>query len=57
MRRVYDLGHTFATFALRARISTFDPSRYMGASLTIATARLHKRSIRDRGRRLVWQLE
>src|SRR5438093_3758156 len=34
-RRVYDLRHTFATFALRAAISTFDLSRYMGASLTI----------------------
>jgi hypothetical protein len=27
------LRHTFATFALRAGISTFDLSRYMGASL------------------------
>jgi hypothetical protein len=35
MRRVYDLRHTFATFALRAGISTFDLSRYMGASLTM----------------------
>jgi integrase len=34
LRRVYDLRHTFATFALRAGISTFDLSRYMGASLT-----------------------
>ena len=33
LRRVYDLRHTFATFALRAGISTFDLSRYMGASL------------------------
>jgi integrase len=33
LRRVYDLRHTFATFALRAGISTFDPSRYMGTSL------------------------
>ncbi len=31
LRRVYDLRHTFASFALRARISTFDLSRYMGA--------------------------
>jgi hypothetical protein len=35
LRRIYDLGHTFATFALRAGISTFDLSRYMGASLTM----------------------
>jgi hypothetical protein len=35
LRRVYDLRHTFATFALRAGISTFDPSCYMGASLTM----------------------
>jgi len=34
-RRVYDLRHTFATFALRAGMSTFDLSRYMGASLTM----------------------
>jgi hypothetical protein len=33
--RIYDLRHTFATFALRAGISTFDLSRYMGASLTM----------------------
>jgi integrase len=35
LRRVYDLRHTFATFALRAGISTFDLSRYIGASLTM----------------------
>ncbi|HLJ03088.1 MAG TPA: site-specific integrase, partial [Solirubrobacteraceae bacterium] len=35
IRRVYDLRHTFATFALRAGITTFDLSRYMGASLTM----------------------
>jgi integrase len=35
IRRIYDLRHTFATFALRAGISTFDLSRYMGASLTV----------------------
>jgi integrase len=29
-RRIYDLRHTFATFALRAGISTFELSRYMG---------------------------
>jgi integrase len=35
LRRPYDLHHTFATFALRAGISTFDLSRFMGASLTM----------------------
>jgi hypothetical protein len=35
LRRIYDLRHTFATFALRAGISTLDLSRYMGASLTM----------------------
>ncbi len=35
LRRVYDLRHTFATFALRDGILTFDLSRYMGASLTM----------------------
>ncbi len=34
-RRPYDLRHTFATFALRAGISTFDLSRFMGASLAM----------------------
>jgi integrase len=34
-RRIYDLRHTFATFALRAGISTFELSPYMGASLTM----------------------
>jgi integrase len=34
-RRVYDLRHTFATFALRAGVSTFDLSRYMGTSLAM----------------------
>jgi hypothetical protein len=35
LRRVYDLRHTLATFALRAGISTFDLSRYMGTSLAM----------------------
>ena len=35
LRRVYDLRHTFATFALRAGMSTFDLSRYMGTSLAM----------------------
>jgi integrase len=35
LSRIYDLRHTFATFALGAGISTFDLSRYMGASLTM----------------------
>jgi integrase len=35
LRRVYDLRHTFAAFALRAGISTFDLSRYMGTSLAM----------------------
>jgi len=35
LRRVYDLRHTFATFALRAGISTLDLSRYMGTSLAM----------------------
>ena len=34
-RRVYDLRHSFATFALRAGVSTFELSRYMGTSLTM----------------------
>jgi hypothetical protein len=34
-RRIYDLRHTFAPVAHRAGISTFDRSRYMGASLTM----------------------
>jgi site-specific recombinase XerC len=35
IRRPYDLRHTYATFALRAGISTFDLSRFMGASLAM----------------------
>ncbi len=35
LRRIYDLRHTSATFALRAELSTFDLSRYMGSSLTM----------------------
>jgi hypothetical protein len=35
IRRIHDLRHSFATFALRAGIATFDLSRYMGASLTM----------------------
>src|SRR6266540_7446360 len=38
-RRIYDLRHTFATFALRAGISTFNLSRSMAASLTIIDRR------------------
>ena len=38
IRRVYDLRHTFATFSLRAGLSTFDLSRYMGTSLVNTTA-------------------
>jgi integrase len=33
LRRPYDLRHTYATFALRAGVSIFDLSRFMGASL------------------------
>jgi integrase len=32
-RRLYDLRHTFATFALHAGIGAFELSRYMGTSL------------------------
>jgi hypothetical protein len=36
LRRIYDLRHTFATFrAPCPGISTFELSRYMGASLTM----------------------
>lgn len=35
--RVYDLRHTFATFALRAGLGTFELSRYMGTSLIPST--------------------
>ena len=35
LRRIYDLQHTFSTFTLRAGISTFELSRYMGGSLTM----------------------
>lgn len=35
LRRIYDLRHTFATFALRAGVPIFELSRYMGASLAM----------------------
>jgi integrase len=35
IRRPYDLRHTYATFALRAGISIFDLSRFIGASLAM----------------------
>src|SRR4029453_7726527 len=35
IRRPYELPHTYATFALRAGISIFDLSRFMGASLAM----------------------
>ena len=44
LRRIYDLRHTFATFALRAGVSTFDLSRYMGASLTMTDRHYGHRS-------------
>ncbi len=51
LRRIYDLRHTFATFALRAGISTFDLSRYMGARSTrssFSTRSTHPNSSRGR---------
>ena len=58
IRRVYDLRHTFATMALRAGISTFDLSRYMGASLTMIDRHYgHRaRNGRDHAIRLLDQL-
>jgi integrase len=35
IRRPYDMRHTYATFALRAGVSIFDLSRFMGASLAM----------------------
>jgi integrase len=35
IRQPYDLRHTYATFALRAGISIFDLSRFVGASLAM----------------------
>ena len=35
LRRLYDLRHTYATFALRAGVSIIDLSRFMGASLAM----------------------
>jgi integrase len=56
LRRVYDLRHTFATFALRAGISTFDLSRYMGASLTLI-ARHYGHLARDGGEHAIRLLD
>src|SRR5262245_45258482 len=48
VRRVYGLRHTFATLALRSGVSTFDMSRYMGASLTMIdrTKAVNERRVR-----------
>ena len=35
LRDLYDLRHTYATFALRAGVSIFELSRFMGASLAM----------------------
>jgi len=35
IRGLYDMRHTYATFALRAGVSIFDLSRFMGASLAM----------------------
>jgi hypothetical protein len=35
LRQPYDLRHTYATFALRAGLSAFELSRYMGTSLAM----------------------
>lgn len=45
-RRVYDLRHTFAAFALRAGLGTFELSRYMGTSL-INIDRTYGHLVRD----------
>jgi len=46
IRRVYDLRHTFATFALHAGLGTFELSRYMGTSL-ININRTYGHLVRD----------
>jgi integrase len=46
VRRVYDLRHTFATFALHAGVGTFELSRYMGTSL-VNIDRTYGHLIRD----------
>jgi len=55
VRRDYDLRHTFATFALRAGISMFDLSRFMGTSLTMIDRRYGHlaRDSRDRAIQLL----
>src|SRR6266540_4107432 len=35
LRRLYDLRHTYATFALRAGVSVFAVSRFMGSSIAM----------------------
>jgi integrase len=50
LRRVYDLRHTFATFALRAGISTFDLSRYVSSSAQLTGASWPRGLSEDRPR-------
>jgi hypothetical protein len=35
LRHLYDLRHTYATFALRAGVSVFAVSRFMGSSIAM----------------------
>jgi integrase len=35
LRRLYDLRHTYATFALRAGLSVFAVSRFVGSSIAM----------------------
>ena len=55
-RRVYDLRHTFAAFALRAGLGTFELSRYMGTSL-INIDRTYGHLVRDSHRHAVELLD
>jgi integrase len=71
LRRPYDLRHTYATFALRAGVSIFELSRFMGASLAMIdryygrpprprrtrTRRRPPRCLRNRNRPLTTGLE
>ena len=63
LRRLYDLRHTYATFALRAGLSVFAVSRFVGSSIAMIDRHYgHRRSRRHGGEptlprpRLSWPL-
>src|SRR5712691_10721980 len=56
LRHLYDLRHTYATFALRAGVSVFAVSRFMGSSIAMID-RHYGHLARDSREHAVWLLD